>query len=277
MESIFTAVYRAYEDRRSREEVCLSLDDEPLLFATEIRVEEDEKCCMSVIETLCRRFGEENYYDLCLTLASPDPEKAQAVYGTIASGLGRGCAKGHLFDPLADADVNRAFKLARSAGRENNHYQGFTRFEELDQGIMYACIRPKNNLLPFLMDHFADRFPEENFVVHDSGRHLLGVHPAKSMGAYPNGSMGTHSDGGMRVHPAKSMGVYPAESMGADWLVLGEDAPVTQKLKYSSGEEKYRMLFKEFCQSITIRERENPGLQKQMLPLRFREYMTEFL
>ena len=246
LESIFTAIYQVYEDRRSREEVLLSLDDEPMLFSTEIAVKEDEVRYSKVIRTLKSRFGEENYEDICLALASPDPEKAQAVYGTIAAGLKNQCGRGHLFDSLADADVNKAFKLARNASRENCHLRGFTRFEELEQGIMYAKIGPKNNLLTFLMPHFADRFPEENFVLHDDGRNLFGVHPA---------TVGTGGE--------------------AWYLLRGEDLSA-ENIQVSATEYRYQFLFKEFCRSIAIGGRRNLELQRGMLPLRFREYMTEF-
>ncbi|MDE6702009.1 MAG: DUF4130 domain-containing protein, partial [Acetatifactor sp.] len=45
---------------------------------------------------------------------------------------------------------------------------------------------------------------------------------------------------------------------------------------YSAEESKYQMLFKHLCKSIAIDERRNSKLQTGMLPLRFREYMTEF-
>ena len=39
----------------------------------------------------------------------------------------------------------------------------------------------------------------------------------------------------------------------------------------------YRDLWKTFYQAIAIEERKNPKLQRNMMPLRYREYMTEFL
>lgn len=243
LESIFTAIYKVYEDRRSREEVLLSLDDEPMLFSTEITVEADEMRCGKVIRTLRDRFGADDYEDICLALTSPDMEKAQAVYGTVAAGLRNRCGRGHLFDSLTDADVHKAFKLARNAGRENCHLRGFTRFEELEQGIMYARIGPRNNLLSFLMPHFADRFPEENFVLHDDTRNLFGVHPAAG-------------------HEA--------------WYLLRGEELSAENFQLSAEEYKYQALFKDFCRSIAIGERRNLELQRGMLPLRFREYMTEF-
>ena len=47
-------------------------------------------------------------------------------------------------------------------------------------------------------------------------------------------------------------------------------------LKDSKEEAGYQELFRYFCHKIAIKERQNDKLQKSMLPLRFRPYMTEF-
>lgn len=248
LESIFTAIYNVYENRHWGEEILLAVDDEPRLFAVEIAIEPNEEKCNKVIRTICSRFGEENYRSLCLALSSPDMEKAQAVYRTVAWGLASGCGWGHLFDNLADVHVNKAFKLARSADREYCHLRGFSRFQELESGLLYSKIEPRNDVLAFLMPHFADRFPEENFVLHDVGRDLFGIHRAEQ---------------------------YLNESETNWHLLHGKDF-VPENVTLSADEIKYRKLFKSFCQSIAIDARENKELQQNMLPLHFREFMTEF-
>lgn len=241
LESIFTAIYNVYEDKRSREDVFLALDDEPRLFSTVINVNADEERCQKVIRTLKRRFGMPDYERICLALAATDEDKAQAVYGTIAIGLASGCGPGHLFDNLADAQVYKAFSLARTANREYGHLREFVRFEELESGILYSKFEPKSNVLTFLMPHFADRFPQENFVMHDVGRELFGIH-----------------------------------LMDGDWFLLQGEENMTEKLILSADEIKYRELFKHFCKTIAIDERKNLKLQTGMLPKYYRKYMSEF-
>ncbi len=81
--------------------------------------------------------------------------------------------------------------------------------------------------------------------MHDVGRDLFGVHPA-----------------------------------GKEWFLLrGEPAAQGESvggLTVSPSEEEYQVLFRQFCESIAIRERRNLKLQQGLLPLRFREFMTEF-
>lgn len=241
LEGVFSAVYKAYEEKRNPLDTALSLREEPFLFAEYQTVLPDAQRTGKVMNTLLRRFGEENTLSLCLALTSADAGKAQAVYRTVADGLGRSCGKGRLFDNLAAEPVQRAFSLARSARRELHHLRGFVRFEELERKALYGVIAPKHNLLTFLMPHFADRLPMEHFLLYDEKRDLFGVHPA-----------------------------------GREWYLLRGEEAVAPPLKRSEREEQYQELFRQFCQSVAIQSRRNPALQKQMLPLRYREYMTEW-
>ena len=243
LEGVFTAIYNAYEDKRNHEDTLISLTDELFLFAEYLEVIVDGEKVQKVIRTLRRQFGEEDYEWLCYALASEDSYKAQAVYRTVVEGLRGKAARGHLFDNLACDAVQRAFTLGRGAYNEYHHLMGFVRFQELEGGILYSKIGPKNNILTFLMPHFADRFATENFMIYDDNRGLLGLHPA-----------------------------------GRSWYLMQgvEDLERAEQFRLSDKEEAYQELFCYFCRKIAIKERSNPKLQKNMLPLRFQEYMVEF-
>ena len=70
---------------------------------------------------------------------------------------------GHLSHPA----VRTVFELSRAVGREIHAWKEFLRFRELEGGILYARITPKNFVLPGIAGHFADRFPLEDYVVYD--------------------------------------------------------------------------------------------------------------
>lgn len=240
LESIFTAIYLSYEENREAEDTWLALDGEPMLFSEDVTVPPDPVRAVKVMRTLERRFGEDDYLRICMALASTDPEKAQAVYRTVVKGLDERCTRGHLFDDLTDRYVMQTFSMARRAGREIGHLREFLRFQELENGILYAEIGPICNALTFLMPHFADRLPIENFVIHDDKRNLFGIHPAKKQ-----------------------------------WYLLSGDEEESE-LRFSEEEAEYQELFRHFCSTIAIKERKNLKLQQNLLPLRFREYMIEY-
>ncbi len=242
LESVFTAIYQAYEEKRNHQDTYLSLTEEPILFAEDIPVKADEEKTRKVMGSLRQRFGWEDSERLCMALASEQEDKAQAVYRTVVQGLHCRCRPGHLFDNLADSYVHRAFALARGVSTEVGHQRQFLRFQELDSGVLFSRIGPKNDVLVFLMPHFVDRLPIENFVIYDEKRNLFGIHPAKRQ-----------------------------------WYLLqGQDTDRPRQLSYSETEAQYQELFRQFFHSISIEDRRNRKLQMGMLPLRFREYMVEF-
>lgn len=241
LESIFTAIYLSYEENRDAEDTCLVLHDAPILFAEDVPVEADVSRAVKVMRTLKRRFGEDDYLSVCMALAAQDADKAQAVYRTVVKGLDERYARGRLFDNLADESIMKTFSLARGVSREIGHLNGFLRFQELENGMLYAKIGPKSNALTFLMPHFADRLPMENFVIYDDTRGIFGVHPA-----------------------------------GGQWYLLSGEKGKEPELNFSEQEMRYRELFRHFCRTIAIKERRNLKLQRNMLPLRFQEYMLEF-
>lgn len=244
MEGIFTGIYNAYLMKKPHEQIHISVGAEEnyRLFAVyEVCLPEEEKAGR-VARTIVREFGEEAYLAVCRALASAEPDKGEAVYKTVVTGFQMKNRKS-LMGNLANPYVHRVFELARFTANEAHFHVEFLRFNELESGILYAPIGPKNNLITFIVPHFADRLPLENFVIHDEIRNIFAVHPA-----------------------------------GKEWyLVTGEEGLQLENLSFSEGEEKYSELFCHFFHTIAIKERRNLGLQRNMLPLRYRKYMTEFI
>lgn len=243
LEGIFTAVYDAYALREGHEHLHVQIGEEDnyRLFATYMYSQPDPVKTDKVARTLKSRLGEEVYGTICHAAASFDRSKGDAVYRTVVDGITGGSGR-RTMENLRNPYVRKTFELARRTANEAHRELEFIRFQELEQGILYAKIGPENNVMPFVMPHFADRLSPENFMIHDENRGLFGVHPARR-----------------------------------EWyLVSGVEGMMEQQLKWSQEEERYQELFTLFHKTIAIRERRNLRLQQQMLPLRFQEYMVEF-
>ncbi len=246
-EGILSAVYEAYSRRLNHNTTYIGTEEENYrLFARYEQVKTDPAKVQVVLKTLRREFREKDIQQLDYALASEDKEKGQSIYRTIVAGRYQRYQRGYpcgLFDDLKNPYIHKTFTLARNTWNELHHLQGFLRFEEMESGILFARMGPKNNVLPFLSIHFTDRYPMENFVIYDEPRRLFSVHPA-----------------------------------GKEWYLLQENTSeeIQGQLKKSEREQDYQELFRYFCHKIAIKERKNEELQKGMLPLRFRNYMTEF-
>lgn len=246
IDGILTGIYEAYQIKKeegveSHDWIHLYAGEmvQQRLCMHDIHIKTDLEKSHKVIRTLIEKLGEENYYDLCLAMVSDGQDKADAVYHTVVRALQT--KDRNLFARLQNDYILKAFTYQRNANNELMHLRGFLRFHELEQGILYAKIGPKNQILPFLMAHFADRLPSENFMIYDEKHQVFGVHQKQK-----------------------------------EWYLVQSDSFQEEKLVFSKDEQCYAELFCHFCKSIAIRERTNENLQRNMLPLRFRGYMTEF-
>ena len=119
----------------------------------------------------------------------------------------------------------------------------FIRFRELENGVLFSEITPKNRVLTCIADHFADRFPLENWMIYD-----------------------------------KTFQEFLVHRMRSQWvLVSGECLNREEAEKVSKAEAEFERLWQGFFQTIAIKERENPICQRTHLPIHFRQDMTEFL
>jgi len=140
-------------------------------------------------------------------------------------------------DMLADDTVNTISKIARTVSREGGFFLEFLRFSDYN-GALVAIIGPKNFVLPMLVNHFCDRFPSEQFMIYDeTHKHAI-------------------------VHQNGKCAIIPLENL--------ELPEVCEK------EEKYRILWKRFYNTIAIENRINPKLRMNNMPKRYWKHLTEF-
>lgn len=243
LEGIFTGIYEAYALREPHEQLHIQIGEEEnlRLFAVYIPVKADSAKAVKVSNTIYRELGEETYLAICHAIAGTDTDKGEAVYKTIVIGLGMR-NKRQVMGNLANPYVHRVFELNRNSSNEIHRWKEFLRFQELENGIMFAKIGPKCDVVTFIMPHFADRLPLIDFIIYDETRGIFGVHPASKQW----------------------------------YLVTDKELDLESLEKYSKEEEDYQELFYYFCHKIAIKERMNLKLQMNMLPLWYQEYMVEF-
>lgn len=139
---------------------------------------------------------------------------------------------------VSDLVCHPVYAAIRHLNGEVEKLRGFVRFSDYGTALG-AEIQPKNRVLPLLRGHFCQRYANERFFIYDrTHRELL---------LYANGR--------------------------SRLLVVDSFQPTLPE-----GEELYyRALWKQFFQTVAIRERENPRCQNTFLPKRYRGVMTEFL
>jgi len=134
--------------------------------------------------------------------------------------------------------VRNVLQMRRYAGTEAHKLHGFVRFAQTRSGVLYSEIAPVNDVLYFVALHFTERLISEAWVIHDVKRKKAAIYDAKE-------------------------------------LVL-TDTGNFANIDLAPGEEQFQDLFIGFLESLAIKDRINPKLQRQLLPNRYRPYMAEF-
>lgn len=240
---VFSAIYDAWKTKLPTEQLGVVLkgviDQE--FFCEYMEVVESEKKAIAVENLIKQHMGEEAYHAIYHAVLSEDKDKADAILGTMLEAKNIKESK-RIMQHLSHAKVHKVFELSRKVSNEAHYYREFIRFSELENGILFSQIEPRSRILTCLGNHFANRFPLENWMIYDETHKMFLVHQKKK-----------------------------------PWMVVVDEEVNTDAIQRISEKEMlYVKLWKEFFKSISIRERESYKRQRQNFPLHYRKYVTEF-
>jgi probable DNA metabolism protein len=245
VDGIFTAVYLAWSSKCGHANLKLEEVNENgnysnlELFSEYIRVETDNQLSLKVTQSIKDKISEEAFHMIYRVALSNYFGKADLIYRFLILGFHMGSK---VLEHLSNEVVGTVFRINKNVIYEQHHLLGFVRFSEQENGLLFSTIHPKNNVMPLIAPHFADRLPNERFIIYDETRNTAALH-------------------------------LP----GKQWiLAVVPELDKNMFLEFSSGQDEYSDLWKIFFQHITIKERINPKLQRNMLPQRFRGDMLEF-
>ena len=247
---IFSGIYEVWKRKMTAEEAGLEVEDsfERRLFCEYIFCKAEERKALAVIRMIQKNLGADVYEKISYALLSADRRKAEMVFRAMleAKKLSR---KDRLMEHSGNEAVRAVFGMYRQVANEAHHYKGFVRFRELKNKTLFAKIEPKHAVLPCIAEHFADRFPQENWIIYDKTHEVFLIH-----------------EKGKRYYFLQQYMCMKGDSGSAQKIAGG----------FSEEEMDYEALWKGFVQSISVAERENRALQNQNLPLRFRTNLVEF-
>lgn len=142
---------------------------------------------------------------------------------------------------FADKDVLQMSKIWKKVSNEQLRVIQFVRFQKAKDGTYFAPIEPQYNVLSLTIPHFTNRFADQEWIVYDLHR---------KYGYYYNKISTTE------ISFKDEPGNFP-NSLMAD------------------NEQLYEELWKTYFNAVCIKERINPKLHKQNLPVRFWKHLTE--
>ena len=237
--SILTCIYEAWNSRLGYRNVRLMT--EPVgnleLFCDYCHVEPDTEKAASVTRSIQKKIGAAAWRLVYLCAMSERSDAPDIIYRFLLYGFSYGKDTLHM---LQEPAVFHAFEVSRQVTNEAHSFREFIRFANMPGNVLVSHIEPKSNVLTLVAPHFSDRLPSENWMIIDDQRFIAVVHPAD-----------------------QDYYLTTLSNEEMDRLSVKTDDPFID-------------LWKDFFNTIRIKERENSQCQRNLMPLWYRKHMTEF-
>ena len=255
-DGFLTCVYRHYYGERAAGIFPANDYHQLDMLSYAMTVETDGKLAARVLGAIEEKLSKWDAERVRQVFCTNEPEKEMKLLRYLQLGFKRGSSIRLLHGNPIVKDVEAA---EQRLFREVHRLTGLIRFSELEGGVLYSPIEPDNDVLEFLAPHFSDRYRYDPFVIHDKVR-------GKALFAYDKKWRVEAFDGEML---SPSRGEYGA-------AVNEEDEGAGRPIRVSENEESYRRLWKQYFEVMATKERVNPKLQRQFVPVRYRKHLPEF-
>lgn len=205
----------------------VSNDYETNLFHDYLPIATNHNQAKKVYDAILQNISQSTLYFVHRAFLANDSKKDLCILKYLLLGFKLGAKVEHL---LTDANVSYVQLLSKKVLGESHRFFGLLRFMDLGNNLFYSKIHPEHNILEILGNHFMNRFPNQNFIIHDKNRNLALLYNTKTY-----------------------------------TIIEAKDIPI----KLSKEEKYYQNLWKTFYHTIAIAERYNPKLQMQCMPKKY--------
>ncbi len=241
-EGLLCVVFEAYVQKRFPGELLPEGSPAPLFVGREFHVPTEEGRSRRVWAALEKKLSPAARRGLEMVWLSGIPGADMLLFRYIRKVLD---SETPVETDFGDPDVLRFAQLCHKVNREAMRLKQFARFQKAADGTYFAAVEPEYDVLPLAVSHFADRFADQPWLLYDLRRNY-----------------GFYSD------------------LRSLREVVLEDSPLLRggrlgKGQMADGEAQWQQLWKTYFKSIAIRERLNPRLHRQNMPIRFWKHLTE--
>ncbi|MFN0292934.1 TIGR03915 family putative DNA repair protein [Pedobacter helvus] len=243
LEGLLTAVFEWFERKPGLTKIVSEERHQPNVFSQSFEVLTDRAKADRVWNGLAKRLDRNWMRKIYCTYLSEIPEMHQEIFGFCC----------YIFQHQAGAEKNygnaqvlNITQTARKVEREKHRMEAFIRFQKTADGMFYCGIDPDFNVIPLLVNHFKNRYADQQWIIYDIKRHY---------GIYYN--LQTVEE--IKIDIDKSL------MKKANQHLLDEQ------------ETLYADLWKDYFKSTNIVARKNTKLHTQHVPKRYWKYLTEKL
>ncbi|ALL06682.1 DNA metabolism protein [Pedobacter sp. PACM 27299] len=242
LESLLCAVFEWFERKPGKVVLQLEKHHQPDAFSSEFYVHNDAKKADRVWTGLKSKLNPGWMRRFYCTFLSESVQAYNSLFEFTC----------YIFSNPAGAEANygnanvlAVAQTAKKVEREKHRMEAFIRFQLSADGIFYCGVDPDFNVLPLILNHFKNRYADQQWIIYDLKRHY---------GLYYN------------LEQVEEVSLSPEEEKN-----LNRPTAALQ-----DGKEKlYARLWKDYFKSTNIAARKNTKLHVQHVPKRYWKYLTE--
>ncbi|OJV87481.1 MAG: DNA metabolism protein [Bacteroidia bacterium 44-10] len=243
-DGLLSCLFFAYEQKKFPDLILSESDQKPLFADEQYYVTTEKEKSTRVWKALEKKLSKFARNMMLSAWLSELPETAMLLFRYIRKNIDH--PQGIEMN-FGDDDVLRIKDIAQKVGSDARKLIQFIRFQETADGIWFAPVSPRYNVLSLIVPHFKSRYAGQPWIIYDTVRNA---------GLYYD----THT-------------VQEISFSQKDLSELKSGKLDNEKL--SDEEAFFQKMWKEYFQSITIKERINLKLQRQHMPKRYWKYLPE--
>lgn len=226
----YTAVFEAFKDKD-----CLIISEPNIQIGLDVKLVEvnadGEKA--ERVKRKLYSLDKGSTEDISLLLRSCDPLKEQTAFDYIKLIIAHG---GAVRTMLANPTVMEMSDIRSRVYGETHKMKGFLRFIENNEGVLYAPYSPDNNITDLLAPHFAKRFSNQRFVIHDVKRKIAAMYD------------------------------------GNEIIIIDADGA---EIYLSEYQQHFEELWRQYYKSVNIESRPHEKQMKGYMPVRYWKFLPE--
>jgi probable DNA metabolism protein len=243
-DGLLSCVFFAYEQKKFPDFILSDSDQKPLFVDEQYRIITEKEKSLRVWKALEKKLSKIAQNMMLSVWLSELPETEMLLFRYIRKNIDH--PEGVEMN-FGDDDVLRIKEIAQKVAKEAEQLRQFVRFQETADGIYFAPVSPRYDVLSLIVSHFQSRYAGQPWIIYDTNRNT---------GLY---------------YDTRSVVEVSFSQKDLSNLRLG----VLDEEKLSSDETFFQQMWKEYFKSTTIKERINLKLQRQHMPRRYWRYLTE--
>lgn len=241
-EGLLTLVFDSYDLKIIPDRIVSNMNFQAALFGEKFEVISDIKKAKRVWKGLSSRITEDGRQRIYKAHLSESEEADMLIFKQIRNIFSK---KQNIERDYRDELVLGIKNMSRKVSREACRMLEFVRFQKTADDIYFSPVSPDYNVLPLIGMHFQRRFNDQLWVIYDMKRKYGLFYDLKEVSEITIADKYFSSDG--KIEDA----------------VLSDD------------EKQFQGLWKEYFNTINIKERKNLRQQLHFMPKKYRKYLTE--